>query len=340
MGPERQCQIFELAGVAIAVLDPEGRVADVNRAMVEVTGLSRDALVGRSAEALFGRPTRLGDPAIEAELRSPGGIELETTLPDGSGRRSVRMAVCRLPDGCLLVQLRDISAERALEARLRELEARATLTGLTEGIAGDFQRLLTLVLGHAELAREQAREGSPLRSHLDRILAAAAQAGVLSRHLATWCRAAGAPVSRARPAPRTPSAGAEGADAAEIGMRGTVLVAEDEEVLRELTCEILAGRGLSVMAAVDGEEALELAAAHRGTIDVLLTDMVMPRLGGAALAARLRDRCPGLRVVFMSGYAEPALPAEGGLHDALLLAKPFDSAELLSAVGRALAAAG
>lgn len=67
--------------------------------------------------------------------------------------------------------------------------------------------------------------------------------------------------------------------------------------------------------------------------------MVMPRRGGADLASRLRERRPEMRVVFMSGYADPALPPSGEIDRAVLPAKPFDSAELLSAVGRPLAEA-
>lgn len=87
---------------------------------------------------------------------------------------------------------------------------------------------------------------------------------------------------------------------------------------------MLARRGHRVLIAKDGPSALELIGAHAGPIDVLLTDVVMPAMSGRELAQRVRTLIPGIRVVFMSGYATTLLSDEAlAEHHAVLLSKPF-----------------
>ena len=120
----------------------------------------------------------------------------------------------------------------------------------------------------------------------------------------------------------------------------TVLVAEDEPGVRRPVRRILAAHGFTVLEACDGEEALALAESHAGTIDLLLTDVVMPKLGGAQLARRLRMTRPGLRVLFMTGYSAEAVATDGVLApDSSLLQKPFTAEELMRRVHEALEAA-
>ncbi len=108
-----------------------------------------------------------------------------------------------------------------------------------------------------------------------------------------------------------------------------VLVVEDEDVVRALVRQMLAGQGYDVLVAQDGEEAIKLAG--RNTIDVLLTDLTMPKVGGREVAERLRESQPGLKVIYMSGYAED-LPT-GALPPATsFLGKPFTFAELTETV--------
>ena len=115
------------------------------------------------------------------------------------------------------------------------------------------------------------------------------------------------------------------------GHGATVLVVEDESALREVTCRILRRGGYTVLAADGGDEALRLAAEN--TVDVLLTDVIMPNMLGKDLADAVRARWPGTRVLFMSGYAQPVLTTHGTLAaDVHLLEKPFTSAELMRAL--------
>jgi PAS domain S-box-containing protein len=120
---------------------------------------------------------------------------------------------------------------------------------------------------------------------------------------------------------------------------GTVLVVEDYEDLRELFEEILVSAGYRVFTAPDGAAALELAREHPGEIDVLLTDIVMPNMLGPELAAQLKKESADLRVLFMSGHAQPALAGAAALPPgARLLQKPFMGQELLEQLRQVLAA--
>ena len=101
-----------------------------------------------------------------------------------------------------------------------------------------------------------------------------------------------------------------------------VLVVEDEEVIRGLVDQVLRGEGYEVLLAADGDEAIALAADNR--VDVLLTDLTMPGIGGHELADRLRGGEPGLKVMFMSGFAEGGDFSASALPPATaFLEKPF-----------------
>ena len=117
----------------------------------------------------------------------------------------------------------------------------------------------------------------------------------------------------------------------------TVLLAEDTESLRDMIRETLEERGYRIIAAKDGVEALALARAFGGEIDLLLTDVIMPNMGGAELAAALVGLRPGTRVAFMSGYTDGALSRHGVLGEGvLLMEKPFTTDRLARVVREAL----
>jgi two-component system cell cycle sensor histidine kinase/response regulator CckA len=121
----------------------------------------------------------------------------------------------------------------------------------------------------------------------------------------------------------------------------TVLLVEDEDAVRTLAEVVLQSNGYAVLVARQGEEALEMAAAHRGPIHLLVTDLVMPHMGGRELAEQLAGTRPGLRVLFMSGYPDEAsmqhgLPGAG----AGFLQKPFSPIALARKVRDVLDAAG
>jgi two-component system, cell cycle sensor histidine kinase and response regulator CckA len=121
-----------------------------------------------------------------------------------------------------------------------------------------------------------------------------------------------------------------------VGGSETILLVDDAEQLRPLLRRSLADFGYNILEARNGQEAAELAHAHIGRIDLLVTDLVMPGMSGPALAEELTAHRPDLKVLFMSGYAESAVSAGGRLRKgAAFIAKPF-TPELLAREVRAV----
>jgi two-component system cell cycle sensor histidine kinase/response regulator CckA len=116
----------------------------------------------------------------------------------------------------------------------------------------------------------------------------------------------------------------------------TVLIAEDEEAVRELASQFLKSAGYRVLTAKDGTEALAIAERSGEPIHVLLTDIVMPNMRGPELAKRLAPLHAGLRVVYMSGYLEYERDSREFLEEGYFLQKPFSRDTLVRKVGEAL----
>jgi len=120
----------------------------------------------------------------------------------------------------------------------------------------------------------------------------------------------------------------------------TILVVEDEPSLRNIVSAILKGLGYSVLVGESGEDALRASSEHNGPIHLLVTDVVMPGIGGRELADRLTQARPELRVIYMSGYTDDSVIARGVFaNDIVLLQKPIASADLAQRV-RAVLDAG
>jgi two-component system cell cycle sensor histidine kinase/response regulator CckA len=117
----------------------------------------------------------------------------------------------------------------------------------------------------------------------------------------------------------------------------TVLVVEDEEGVRRLLRYVLESRGYKVLEAADGEQALRVYRESDGGIQLVITDMIMPRMGGRELAARLSAMVPDLKIVFMSGYTDDVLLRTGELRSGMsFLQKPLRPETLAAKVREAL----
>ena len=117
----------------------------------------------------------------------------------------------------------------------------------------------------------------------------------------------------------------------------TILLVEDEEPVRTLTREYLSACGYKVLEACDGNDALRVASAHRDTIHLLVTDVVMPNLGGRQLAEALSASHPESKVLYLSGYTNDAIVRLGILESNLsFLQKPFRPSVLISKVREVL----
>ncbi len=109
----------------------------------------------------------------------------------------------------------------------------------------------------------------------------------------------------------------------------TILLVEDEATVRALAARVLHACGYMVLATTDGVDALRTAQTYGAPIDLLLTDVVMPHMGGPALVAQLAGAYPGLKVLFMSGYTDNMFVHHGQLDPGInLLQKPFSAATL------------
>ena len=111
---------------------------------------------------------------------------------------------------------------------------------------------------------------------------------------------------------------------APTGGSETILLVEDEPNLRRLARQYLERQGYKILEAEDGAAALQIVDGHKGTIDLLLTDIIMPGMNGRELAAHITKLVPAIRVLYMSGYTENAVGHDGMLDAGInLLQKPF-----------------
>jgi DNA-binding response OmpR family regulator len=142
-------------------------------------------------------------------------------------------------------------------------------------------------------------------------------------------RVAAPGTAAADPAPRTEWRGG-----------GTILLVEDDDAVLRSTSRTLRAKGYTVLEACDAAEAQQMFASCPSGVDLLVTDVILPGLGGPQLAAELTRRQPSLRVLYISGYTGRELAPFGVLEPGTeLLAKPFLSAELTDRVAQLLARA-
>lgn len=115
-----------------------------------------------------------------------------------------------------------------------------------------------------------------------------------------------------------------------------ILLVEDEDIVREVTREVLEHAGYHVLSSSSPEKALRLATEYAGHIGLLLTDVIMPGMNGADLAHRLQSMQPGLVTVFMSGYAESDVVHHLARNPVIHIQKPFSVGMLLARIAEAL----
>ena len=168
-------------------------------------------------------------------------------------------------------------------------------------------RLLDLIAKHADFARLEAPANEATRAHLEKISTAVE----LARHVL-----------------ETEPAEDDG------GASERVLLVEDDEQVRQLLTRTLDRLGYDVLAAENGVDALEKLDRLGVRPDILITDVIMPRLGGRELAIEMRLRCPEVKILFVSGYSHGALDAQALRRPGTgFLQKPFTPHDLSHALG-------
>lgn len=165
------------------------------------------------------------------------------------------------------------------------------------------------------------------QAHGDIVIESAPGKGTAVRIFLPWCDKVepGHPLHRAHPLL--------------AGRRRTVLIVENREPLRRMIAEVLAAHGFIVIEAGDGQEALHFCESQPGRIDLVFTDIVMPRMDGLELAQRIGKLRPRTRILFTSGYAlNEALQAKISRDEAHFLAKPYDVPDVVRKIHEVLGA--
>lgn len=206
-------------------------------------------------------------------------------------------------------------------------------------VAHELNNLLTVIQINTEFLLESAGENPASAQELGEIQSASRRASILARQLLASARLEPFDVSVAEAALKKKTGAKPGTPEVKKAVRAseTILLVEDQAELRMLAKKILSQKGYRVLEAADGAIALRVAAAHVGEIDLVVTDVAMPNLGGRGLVEELRELSPSIRVLFMSGYPkEEVFPAKGSGDHIPYLQKPFTGEVLFSEVRAAL----
>lgn len=206
-------------------------------------------------------------------------------------------------------------------------------------VAHELNNLLTVIQINTEFLLESAGENPASAQELGEIQSASRRASILARQLLASARLEPFDVSVAEAALKKKTGANPGTPEVKKAVRAseTILLVEDQAELRMLAKKILSQKGYRVLEAADGAIALRVAAAHVGEIDLVVTDVAMPNLGGRGLVEELRELSPSIRVLFMSGYPkEEVFPAKGSGDHIPYLQKPFTGEVLFSEVRAAL----
>jgi CheY-like chemotaxis protein len=208
-------------------------------------------------------------------------------------------------------------------------------------VAHELNNLLTVIQINTEFLLESVGENPESAEELDEIQRASKRASILARQLLASSRLESFDPSLGEAAQKRKSVTpvSKSGIKAEKAPRSaeTILLVEDEAAVRSLAKKILSQRGFRVLEAADGAIALRIAAGHVGEIDLVLTDVAMPNLGGRGMVEELKELSPSMRVLFMSGYPkEEIFPDKQTAKLTPYLQKPFTGETLFTEVRAAL----
>ncbi|MCH7625142.1 MAG: response regulator [Chloroflexi bacterium] len=228
--------------------------------------------------------------------------------------------------------LKNESKERKrLEEELRRLEMGSSVSKIVGEIVHDVFNHLTPIMTYAQMSMRDVEIEDHLYSRFEAIGAAAEKSFVLLQRLAASAEPLPVaeivspvvnPVSEVQPLFPPPSGGA------------TVLLVDDENDVRGATAEALRQGGYNILEAMEGPEAIQIVEQYTaGKVDVLVTDVIMPGMGGKNLAERITEARPGIRTIYVSGYGEESLLSQGLLDPgAPFVQKPINLATLTNVI--------
>ena len=350
---------------ALLVVDAQLVVRAANKAFYEIFKLAPEESIGRKVYEIGGK-------AWDAKLRSmletvleglPQSDHFELLQDEHEAGHGVLWLSARLlpssdpEDATILLAIEKLATvqtpEESLATRTEELNTLAELAGRS---AHELNNLLTVIRMNSDIVRAALGDAMLPTHEMDDILGAVQRAEGLTRTLLVTSRRV-RPQSTgldrdgsALPLPGSPlRESIEDMQERESSLSEsneirplrddvppgseTILLVEDETALRRVQSRILTDAGYRVLEASDGAHALRIAAEEVGEIDVVLTDIEMPTLGGRGLVDELHELSPGLRVLFMSGYTDNDILRRGiNTSTTNFLRKPFTGAALLAAL--------
>jgi PAS domain S-box-containing protein len=285
------------------------RLVDVNELLTGLQGLLRPVMGERirlQAELAGDLPCVTADPNQLEQVLMNLAANARDAMPEG-GEFRIRTSLAGGRAPSVRIQVSDTGCGMSPQVLEHVFEPFFTTKGVGKGTGLGLSTVYGIVQQNHGAIHVDSSPGRGTTFEI--VLPAAAEA------------------ERAKPAP---------APVQSLGGTETILVAEDEEGVRQLVCEMLEQLGYTVLRAADGREALGILERH-GPVQLLLTDVIMPVMGGPELAKCAALRVPGMKVVYMSGYTDDTLAFYGLPQPGLaFIQKPFTPAALAEKVRQVL----
>jgi CheY-like chemotaxis protein len=350
---------------ALLVLDTKLKVRAANKGFYAMFRLAPEECVGHRVYELAGRAwDEKLRTMLEAVLTGePQSDHFELIHDEKAGGHGVLWLSARLvpsadpSEATILLQIEDLTAGRPVEETLQvKTQELHTFADLASRSAHELNNLLTVVRMNADLLESILKDAKLATQEAVDIRHAAERAEVITKKLLlTSRRVLPQPTGLDHDASSLPLPGSplkesdeeraerEAAEAQSAKVRRlkhgaptgreTILLVDDEKALRKLGKRVLSEAGYRVLEASDGAQALRVAAEEVGEIDLVVTDVEMPTLGGRGMVDELHELSPGMRVLFMSGYTDNEILRRGiRASEADFLQKPFTAESLREAV--------
>jgi len=217
-----------------------------------------------------------------------------------------------------------------------EASSEAALAIELGAIVHDLRNVFSAIRGYATVVADELRPGDQARDDIDQILKAVDRGVTVSHRLSGLRGRVPSPVER----PATPLEIDDQSGSWKVHRpkrAASILIVEDDELLRPVVARVLRRNGYEVVEAASGTEAEERALAHGMAFDLLLVDVGLPDLSGPEVVERLQQRWPAVKVLLVSGFSRAALAERGLGPGPHLLEKPFSPAALLERIEAMLA---
>ena len=319
-------QVLEQCRDAVFLANAEGVITRVNPAFERLTGYSSSEIVGKDLSLI-----------IEQGAASPQYQQLWRSLFENKPYDGQQQIRTKSGKSCTIQLI--VTPVRGAQLRILSLVGTAVVMAEQEQsilpdssrVLHDLRNMLLVVIAHAELALDVLPREHPARPHLESSKSAAQNAAALAHEFTQGISSADHVTGKASQGPRTvdhlPSMRqSEGGQEVREEKLATILFVEDESLVLDASTEFLQRAGYNVLSAMTGGDAIELVRSYSGRIDLLITDMVLPQVGGSDLAAAITATHPEVKVLAISGHPEDYVLRQPGIGHCLV--KPFTFSDL------------